>query len=269
MLAYAALVSFPHEWVQWAVNELCIRYTHAVVYRGSAEIALGEVLLLTLWMLWCVRRQPQRGVVRGLWILSLALIVGAWRVFTANNLELVHYPQYFPEGVLLMAMTLSPVEALSWVVILGGLDEANQYWRLSHGRPTLFDFNDIYMDLLGGATGVVFAMAFLYCARKAPAPGEWRRTLKRPGVAVLLSAIGVGLLLWATGLVRVVEDKSSAHYLFALGRFQASSFWEQIATNGPFKYHTLTPPEGIGLLLATIALYGVLLRKWVASCGTR
>lgn len=230
---------------------------------------MGEVAIVSLFLLWCVRRKPQRGIVIGLWALSLVLICGSWRAFTANNLELVHYPQYFPEGVALLALTLSPVEALSWVVILGGLDEANQYWRLSHGRPTLFDFNDIFMDLLGGAAGVAFALAFLYCVKKGREPGEWRRTLKRPGVAVLLSAIGAGVVLWACGLMRLVEDQNTSHYLFALGRFRASSFWAQVVTNGPFKYHTLTPPEGLGLLLATIALYGLILRKWVISCVTR
>jgi hypothetical protein len=269
LLSYAALVSFPHEWVQWAVNELCIRYTHATVYKSSAAIALGEVALITLCLLWCVRRKPQRGIVSALWFLTLALIVGAWRAFTANNLELVHYPQYFPEGVLLLGMTLSPLEALSWIAVLGGLDEANQYWRLSNGRPTLFDFNDIFMDLLGGAAGVIFAMGFLYCARKSPAPGQWLRTLKKPGVIALLSVIAAGLLLWASGLMLLVEDKANTHYWFALGRFRAPSFWFQVLTNGPYKYHTLTPLEGILLLLAGIAFYAAVLRKWVISCVTR
>ena len=114
----------------------------------------------------------------GLWFLTMALIGGAWGSLTANNVELVHYPQYFPEGIALAALTLSPVEALSWIVFFGGLDESYQYWVLSKGRPTLLDFNDIYMDLLGGAAGIVFAMAFLRCVRD-PKSRRWMSDLEK------------------------------------------------------------------------------------------
>jgi hypothetical protein len=262
LVAYAAAVTFPHENVQWVVNELSIRYTHKNVQGGSAAIALLEVLVLTALVFRKLAGQPQRRLVTGLWILTLALICGAWRAFTANNLELVHYPQYFPEGLALTALTLSPAEALSWIVLFGGLDEGYQFWVLAKGRPTLFDFNDIYMDLLGGAAGVIFAMAFLHCVRKAPVPGQWMRTLRRPGVVVLLSVIVLGVLLWASGLMLIVQDKTNLHYWFDLGRFQAPSFWSKIAPNGPNKYHTLTPVEGVGLILATIALYAAFVRKY-------
>lgn len=268
VLAYAAAVTFPHENVQWLANELAVRYTHAKVYMGSAAIALVEVALLTIFLLWRLKGQPQSRLVAGMWIATLALVCGAWRVFTANNLELVHYPQYFAEGVLLAALTLSPAEALSWIVVFGGLDEGYQFWVLSKGRPTLFDFNDIYMDLLGGAAGVIFAMAFLQFARKNPSPGYWRRTLLRPGVLVVLCLTSLGVLLWATGLMLLVQDKSNAHYWFDLGRFQAPAFWAQIVTNGPYTYHTMTPLEGVVLIYATIACYAAIFRKYVISCAT-
>jgi hypothetical protein len=44
----------------------------------------------------------------GYWILSFALMVGTWKMLMANNTELVHYPQYFPEGLALAALTSSP-----------------------------------------------------------------------------------------------------------------------------------------------------------------
>lgn len=266
LLIYAGAVTLPHEQVQWQCSMIALRTTHAGLYHISAEIALAETVLLTAYVGWRLFREPQRWFVVGLWALTLALIIGARSSLTANDLELVHYPQYFPEGVLLMALTLSPIESLSWVMVFACLDEGYQYWVLSKGRPTVFDFNDLYMDLLGGAIGVAFAMAFLYCRRRCPERGDWRQMLKRRGVVVLLSMLASGVVLWASGLMLVTEDKANTHYWFALGRFHAPAFWSQIVWNGPNRYHTLTPLEGIVLIFGTMALYATLFRRY--RCAT-
>lgn len=258
VVVYAAAVTFPHADVQWAVNEIAIRITHPNLYRLAAGIVLAQGAVLTT-LLWRGAR-GQSTVVWRLWFLTLALILGAWSALTANNVELVHYPQYFPEGMALAALTLSPAEALSWIVFFGGLDEGYQYWVLSKGRPTLLDFNDIYMDLLGGAAGVVFAMAFLHTARHTK-PRRWIGEWKRPGVLALLSVTALGFVLWASRLMLIVEDKANTHYWLALGRFRAPSFWAHIIENGPKHYHTLTPVEGSVVIWTTIAVYAFLCRR--------
>ena len=264
---YAAIATLPHTKVQWAVNEVAIRIGHPKLYLLTAAIVLSFGAIFTALLLWGVRGQPQRRLVPGLWLLTVALIFGAWAGLTGNNVELVHYPQYFPEGVLLMAMTLSPTEALCWAVLLGGLDEAYQFWLLPRSRVSLYDFNDMYMDLLGGAAGVAFAMAFLRCLRQPMQ--RWWSEWRRPGAILLLSIIGLGVILWAFGLMLVVTDKTNSHYWFALGDFRAPSFWAHVQENGPKHYHTFTPVEGVAMILATIALYGALCRKFVVNAWDR
>ena len=123
-------------------------------------------------------------------------MAGIWSVLTANNTELVHFPQYFPEGMALAALTLSPVESLAWLTLLGGLDEDFQYVFLMHGRPVSLDFNDIYMDLIGGAAGVVFAMAWLRWDLLSSSLESWRdwlrRTLATPGVLAIFGILLAG-----------------------------------------------------------------------------
>jgi hypothetical protein len=258
LLLYAAAVTFPHENVQWLMNEIAIRITHTRLYQLSAAIGAVEVVAMTIILVVRLRRQEARRPVVFFWILTLALIGFTWRAFTANNLELVHYPQYVPEGMALLALTLSPAESLSWIVILGGLDEAYQYAVLSRMRAVPYDFNDVYMDLLGGALGVVLAMAFLHCTRrKEPAPQLW----KRPGLVALLSILTTGILLWVSGFMLLSEDKGDTRHWFSLSRFHAPTFWFQVVTNGPNKYHTLSTIEGPILILATIAVYSLLDRR--------
>jgi len=251
LAAYAAAVTFPHEWVQTQCSALAIRITHVRLWQLSAVVGFIEVAAFTALLARKLAGHAQRRFVLGLWAMTLALILFAWRMFTANNLELVHYPQYFPEGMLLAILTLSPADTLSWIAILGGLDEGYQYWVLSRGRPTVFDFNDIYMDLLGGAAGMVFAMAFVRLSRRRPGTG----------VLALVSTLAAGAVLWMTGRMLPVEDAANRTAWFGLGRLQAPSFWVQVQSNGPYHYHTLTPLEGVVMISVTIALYTMLCRR--------
>ena len=261
LLAYAAAVTFPHENVQWLMNEIAIRITHRHLYQLSAAVAAVEALAITAIVVQRLRAQETRAMLAVFWLVTLALIWFTRSVFTANDLELVHYPQYIPEGMLLLALTLSPAESLCWIVILGGLDEGYQYAVLAWWRPVPYDFNDVYMDLLGGAAGVLLAMAFMRCTRRDTglphSPPFW----KRPGIVAILAIVGTSILLWAAGFMLLFEDKADTRHWFALSRFRAPEFWFQVVTNGPNKYHTLSPIEGPLLILATIALYALIDRR--------
>jgi hypothetical protein len=240
LIAYAAAVTLPHEQVQLIVGRIADRITLKGVYRASAALALAEVAVLTLLLAWRLAVHPERRRIGAYWILTVALICATWVAFTANATELIHYPQYFPEGAALMAMTLSPAESLAWVALLGGVDEGYQYWVLYPRRVSSFDFNDIYMDLLGGAAGVVFAMAFFGVRRNG---GWW----KRPGVATLAAAtVVLGMLSWS-GLIRLSR--------------QNVPFWSIMPALGPHHVHELSPIEGVVLIAATIALYAPYARR--------
>jgi hypothetical protein len=252
MIAYAAAVTFPHEQVQEIVGHIADRLTRPGLYRVSAEIAIGLVVIATLVLVWRLRRNTERVRIAAFWVLTMGLIWCTWRVFTSNNTELVHYPQYFPEGMALVAMTASPVESLAWITIFAGLDEAYQYWVLYPTRVTAWDFNDIYMDLLGGAAGIVFAMALLKCGRRKGAMRIWR-----PGVVALFGSIALGVVLWATGRMTIYESDPRPHW-FGLSRLPVAPFWTVIVPSGPRVVHELLPPEGIVLIVATIAVYGLL-----------
>lgn len=266
LLAYAAAVTFPHEPVQYIVNEIANRITHKRLYQLSAAILLVQGALLTWFLFKRLAKHTERRTLTVFWVLTIFLIWCAWRFFTANNVELVHYPQYIPEGMALLALTLSPAESMAWIALFGGLDEAFQYSALK--GATLWDFNDIFMDLLGGAAGIVFAMVWLtYEPRSDPrrdpsgrAPASWKSILLRPGILVILSLVAAGILLWSCGLMVLYRD-ASPHHWFSLSHVRMPAFWFQVPANGPNKYHTLSPVEGPILILATIALYSTLDRR--------
>ena len=266
LLIYVPLVIFPHDTVQYYANEIAIKYTHKRLYQGSAVAAIVIGVVATLLFLWAVRRQQERRAITILWFVTLLVFVGTWWIFMANNTELVHFPQYFPEGMVLLALTASPVESIAWATIFGGLDECFQYWVVVKGKPVPYDFNDIFMDLLGGAAGVLFAMALMRTERRRETAGWWKRVLKRPGIIIVLAVLVAGIGLWAAGVMTLYEAPTAPPHWFSLSRQTNLPFWFS-APNflGPRTFHELSPTEGPLWLLLVFGAWSLLDKRFKVS----
>jgi len=261
LILYACAVTFPHQNVQDVAGQIATKITHKRLY----EISAGIALLLGLAVTWLFARKLSGQVARrslyAFWILSFALMAGTWRLLMANNTELVHFPQYFPEGTALLAITLSPMESMAWVAIFGGLDEAFQYIFLMHGRPVSLDFNDIYMDLGGAAAGILFAMAWMRVEPRVHSL-EWKRIVLRPGVLALAAILTAAIALLISGKLVIYDTAGTSNHWFAVSRLKTTSFWYfNPVIFGPHHFHELAPLEGVVLILATIAVYSLLDRK--------
>ena len=259
LLLYAALVTFPHEQVQTLVGNVAKLMGRANLYRWAGIIGIVSAAAVTAVFVPELRRQKQRRMIAAYLAGTFLLIFAAWSLLTANNTELVHYPQYFVPGAVLMVLTLSPLESLAWITVVGGLDEGYQFWVLHKGWGVPFDFNDVTMDFLGGALGVVFAMAFLRSETSARTTGGFLKTVfSKPGAAALTAICVAAMLLFAGGKMLLYKDDANQHYWFALSRLHPKSFWFFDDTWGPKTFHTLSPVEGPILLLLMLALYGFL-----------
>jgi hypothetical protein len=266
-LVYACAVTFPHQPVQDVVGALVTKTSRNRVYQLSVAIAFVEAAVFMFLFIRSLSRQTEPWWLASYWILTFLLMVGTWRMFMANNTELVHFPQYFPEGMTLLALTLSPVESLAWITLFGGLDELYQYIYLTKGRATSLDFNDIYMDVIGGAAGIIFAMTILRSESRTGLGESWRDTWKRilskPGVLVIFGILLAGaVLLWSGVMVLYEPLKTPNPHWFALSNMQTEAFWYfNDAVLGPHHFHELESIEGVLLILVTIALFVPLERK--------
>jgi hypothetical protein len=118
--------------------------------------AAGAVCLCGAWM------SPRRGrTVIGVATLALMAIVGAAQMLIVlNGIEDVHYPQYALMTCVL-ARGLPTLEG-AWIggTILGAADEAYQFIALPRGTPGYFDWNDVVLNAVGSAFGMVIAVMF-------------------------------------------------------------------------------------------------------------
>jgi len=269
VVLYSAAVTFPHQPVQDFVAWLVKEMGRTNLYRVAATIGLLLSAALTWQLAAILRRQKTDrsafGLIAKLWLLTFVLIGGTWAILTVNNTELVHYPQYLPTGMLVMALTVSPVETLAWVTLFAGIDEGFQYAYLHAGWGVPFDFNDIYMDLLGGALGMLLVAAIL--GTKKALPGNdaknWPASLlRRPGVLVQLGIVLLSLALLANGHLALYDEHSDPRHWFVMSRKIPNSFWFFDETWGPRTIHTLSPIEGPILIVLTIAAYAILDRRF-------
>ncbi|MBL8209230.1 MAG: hypothetical protein JNK87_00885 [Bryobacterales bacterium] len=255
LLLYTPAVIFPHESVQGllarAVQPIGLRAFYAI-----AAVVGGLWLVVLTGVLWRrVQSHAARGLLTRYWLLTLGLMVAAWQLLSVNNSELVHFPQYAISGFLLMLLTRHVTETLSWITIAGSLDEGYQYAVLHPTWGIPFDFNDVYLDLLGGAAGCLLAAAFL---RAVPGMGTHFR---RAGIVVLTVVVAAGLVLVPFGKVVAYQDENQHHWI-AMSRLRPKGFWFFDATWGPRRIHTLTPVEGPLLLAATLAVFSLLDRRY-------
>lgn len=258
LMAYSIAVTLPHESVQGWLG------AHVVQPMGRGNFYLLMAMLGTLGLGvagWLIARHlphhPARPALRNYSLLTLALVLMAWRFLTVNNSELIHFGQYAVTGFVLMAWTLSVTETLSAVLLLGGIDEAHQYAVLHANWGIPYDFNDVVLDFLGGSIGVLLCLLWLRAR-----PREGAAPLLRPGTLLLAITVLGGALLLLTNHAVVYQDPSRSDYLFAISRLPKQGFWFFDATWGPRTIHAIAPLEGPVLLLGLLFLYGQLDRKY-------
>jgi hypothetical protein len=147
------------------------------------------------------------------------LVVAAQRVLILNSVENVHFPQYMVLVMLLGRAGLAPEMAWLTGTMLGVADEEYQYLFLRAGRPDPLDWNDINLNAIGAALGVVVLLHF-GLARAWASRHSWRLIL---GVIAPLTALG----LWLVPPV-------------------LTPFYKVVGSG--FRWHVLSPGEGLMLV---------------------
>jgi hypothetical protein len=122
---------------------------------GITSIALAVVIARQL------RRAPRPWPLAAGWLLVLgsALAIDRWLTYSWN--ETFHYPQYALLAILI-ARALDPGHrrlvagrVLFWTTLAGSVDELLQYLWITPTYSHYFDFNDVLVNLVAAAAGVL------------------------------------------------------------------------------------------------------------------
>lgn len=127
-------------------------------------IVLGAGAALAIWL----RPVPARLALGLAATVLLMLTAIAHRIIVVNAVESIHYPQY-ALVVWLLARAGTRLEA-AWFTgtALGAIDEGYQTVALPRGAPDYLDWNDVVLNGIGAAFGILFVRAFMRLADSRP-----------------------------------------------------------------------------------------------------
>lgn len=237
------------------------------------EVALAGAALLLGWLAFKAWKTPRAWPELALWLL-LGLGVGLVdRFLTFSAPEYAHYPQ-FALLAWLLARALDPTRSrhipgriLFWTTLLGAIDELIQYIWITMSYSEYLDFNDILVNMLGGAVGVLIYYGF---TRPNQLPASRLPHLELFTALVLSSAIMLGVhteRVITTPKAKVpaggfVRDKGEAATLrFYLQRTVPPRYASYNQSPYRGQYWVLDPASGIALTLLGGVLFGVLVRQ--------
>ncbi len=248
VLCYFLLSVLPHAIVGKQVERLFSRMSRAA-FDGTM-VAVGLVvavgLLLNLHQHYSRLPYPDRKII-GFYTLSTAiLIVIACNVLMVINVEIIHFPQYMVLAVLLFPLIGHYWPCLFWCMLLGTVDESYQYFYLTSGRPDYFDFNDIILDTLGAASGLLL-LRIVKVRESAKTGRAWQASVF---VAVSVISLAIGVLV-ELNCLHLYPCPSAGPEAVVLMKTVPEGFWSQ-PDNGKV-FHIVRPLEG---LLICLILYG-------------
>lgn len=218
-LAAAAAVFVADLFLHLPITDLCgviAARLGVSLYDRLAAIGFSLLAVATLSALACWRGRGARFLaVAAAVLVGVAVIVQ--KTLLVASIENIHYPQYALMAFLLGQGGLTA--EVSWLVAtaLGVLDETHQWLFMPRGTFEYLDWNDIFLNAIGAAFGVI---ALRLRAARAESPVV--------GARVGASVLGVGL---AAALL--VAPPTAPFFRI---------------TQGGVRYHVLSAPEGLALV---------------------
>jgi len=247
-LAYYLLVVLPHEQVGIFIAE-----TFKINERAKYNLiflSLGLILLLLL-AIPIIRGIRTHGNSRKvIFYLSATIIftILSFKFLLVLNSEVIHFPQYAVMAFLLFPLCKNYKEVLFWIIILGAVDEAYQYFYLAPERTDYFDFNDVIIDTLGGAFGLI-----LLRSQNILTLTKTRHWLRSPITWTCIGLSSILLLLWLTGILYIYPPEKGIEASFLLVKKIPEGFWSIIPPK--ITFHIVQPLEGIILILLLWIFY--------------
>lgn len=244
---YYLLAVLPHEQVGVFISKNVRKPMGLEAYdRIMLQIAIGGLLLYGIVVIWNIIKKPKQYPTLIYLIANICFASASVFALFVLNIEAIHFFQYGLLALLLFPLLRSYSATLFWGTILGAIDEAYQYFYLSPDRTDYFDFNDVILDLIGVAFGLILLRSF------NPSISKVKSWLNKP---IFITSMGIGLL---TGLVHLMGwlrfyPDDTAKQAFLLVKKVPTDFWSKVPPN--ITFHIVQPLEGIILIILLLVFF--------------
>lgn len=266
-LMYFLAVSLPHHPFSTWLDDVFIEPVGYYPVQHIADIAswvlLGVSAALLIRIAYIHRWRALKHI--SILLLLVALMYATDYYLIVNNIERVHYPQYAMLALLLGLSLRNEMLIFFATTFAGFVDEFLQYF-MNPMKSNYLDFNDIVLNILGAAAGVVLLMGL----RKRLAARELDLDLSGPAryeqifaamfrtvmVAGAVVVFVAGLFGRIVPLVEQAKDRSvfavvNGKISFIMSFERHDEFWMKSYFGKVF--HVLSPVEGL-VSIAVLAL---------------
>lgn len=246
VVVYYLLVVLPHEEVGQFLGKTLdeplgrIKYNQLVLSLGILG-GIGYLVLVGLG----VRNYPKRLKTVLIYLTTTFLFIFiAIKVLMVVNIEMVHLVQYGLLTLLLFPLFSDFSTTLFLAILLGALDEAYQYWVLTPFSTDYYDFNDVIINLLGAALGLILLYAVGHQVK--PKILEWYHS--PVNITTFLLSL-ILLIFYFNGVLSIYPIDGQIQPPLLLVRNIQPNFWT--VAEQDIKFHVLRPSWGIltGILL--------------------
>jgi hypothetical protein len=189
---FAAITSLHLRFSLWLTAERALPWGRGTLSDLVPAAAIVGAAALALIVARQLRRAARPWPLAAGWLLVLAAALAIDRWLTYSWAETFHYPQYALLAILI-ARALDPEHRLRiagrvlfWTTLAGGVDELLQYLWITPSYSHYFDFNDVLVNLVAAAAGVLLWAG--------SAPGAVRARARPPKTELTVAA-GLALVM--------------------------------------------------------------------------
>jgi len=246
VIVYYLLVVLPHEKVgQFLAKTLDeplgrTKYNQLVLSLTILG-GIGYLVLIALG----VNNYPKRLKTVLIYLTTTFLFIFvAIKILIVVNIEMIHFVQYGLLTLLLFPLFSSFRITLFFAILLGVLDEAYQYWILTPLSTDYYDFNDVIINLLGAALGLILLYAIGHQVKSKIF--EWHQS--PINITTFLLSL-ILLIFFSNGVLGIYPTDGQIQPPLLLIRNIQPNFWTVAEPN--IQFHVLRPFWGtlIGILL--------------------
>lgn len=243
LITYYLLVVLPHEevgkWVARTLDEPYGRDTYNLIILVFGLLG-GLGYLIPFWR-GVSKLEEGRGRTWFAFILTLLFVILSFNILLVVNVEIIHFVQYLVLAILLFPLLNNYRDTLFFATLFATADEAYQYLVLAPLRTDYFDFNDVIIDLIGAALGLL--LLWSVGIKEVVTQQKWFQTPTFIGFSILTVAV---IISYITGVLAIYPSESETQAPILLIRKIQESFWTIIHPN--VKFHVVQPLEGVLIL---------------------
>ena len=247
------LVTLPHEVVGVNIAKMFKGIPRSQYDLTILTIGLVVLFLFTAYLITQILKLEKPIFVIGFFTFCLWCMAISLHMLIIVNIEIIHFIQYALLAILLFPLSKSFFTTIVLVMFLGAIDEAYQYYFLSPHRTNYYDFNDVILNLLGAAMGMIFLRSHIGINTLLVDKVKSFRNIWITYFSIILL---ITFLIWQKDLFQQGINATGleldwAEFGAILIRIPTTSFWTEIPPQ--ILYHVVQPFEG--LVIVTILLF--------------